>query len=203
MKQKGLPVRQAGLAPIVLVLLMAALAVGGYLIYSRQAKFTPPQQTTQPSPSPVTTSVPNDTGVNSEPSGSAETTNWKTYTSSKLNLSFKYPSNFSYKEDTNNATQDIIDFKSGNKEFRLDRLVAEAGNEAPYNITNITKNFNEVTWKVVTPEQTTQYCDAGNCGKTAPNYYVYKKGYRYSFTYYSNDLRDLIEKILSTFKFTN
>ena len=75
---------QKGLAPILIVLIIAAL-VGGYLIYQNQPKPTPPSQpTTQPSPTPTTKPVPN---------GAAETANWKTYKNSNLGLEFKYPPN--------------------------------------------------------------------------------------------------------------
>lgn len=48
---------QKGLAPILIVIIIAIL-IGGYFIYQNQAKpAPPPQQTTQPSPTPVTTST--------------------------------------------------------------------------------------------------------------------------------------------------
>ncbi|MBI2330309.1 hypothetical protein HYU94_02885 [Candidatus Daviesbacteria bacterium] len=74
--------RQKGLAPILIILLIA-LAVGGYLLYQKQLnpswndyKLFP---ISQPSPSPVTSPVA---------SSSAETANWKTYTSSEYNPFF-------------------------------------------------------------------------------------------------------------------
>lgn len=65
---------QKGLAPILIVLILAVL-IGGYLVYQNQPKPTPsPQPTNQLSPA------------------SDETANWKTYTNSKYGFSFKYPS---------------------------------------------------------------------------------------------------------------
>ena len=61
--------KQKGLAPIVIVLLIAA-AVGGYLVYSGKINF--PQKQIQ------TTEVD-------------ETANWKTYTNNKYKYSFRYP----------------------------------------------------------------------------------------------------------------
>src|SRR3990172_1098688 len=85
MKQKGLPVRQAGLAPIVIVILIAAVtSLGGYLLYNRQAIFIPKPQksdvmspTSQPTPTPTSTpsSIPNETV---QPSSTG--TNGQTYT---------------------------------------------------------------------------------------------------------------------------
>ncbi|MBI2330306.1 hypothetical protein HYU94_02870 [Candidatus Daviesbacteria bacterium] len=71
--------KQKGLTPILIVLLIA-LAIGGYFIYQKQTKpiFIP-----QPSPSPVTTSVA---------SSSAETATWKTYINEDGHYSIKYPS---------------------------------------------------------------------------------------------------------------
>lgn len=71
--------KQKGLAPIIVVILMAALAVGGYLIYSQQSKPAPVQQATQPTPIPD------------------ETANWKTYKSEKLGFEFKYPPQYTIK----------------------------------------------------------------------------------------------------------
>lgn len=94
-------VNQKGLVPILIVLILAAL-VGGYLIYQRQLKPVPtttlsPQQTTQPSPSPADTSpVPNGTGASGTPNGVAETAHWKTYTDDKKQFSFKYPKEWNY-----------------------------------------------------------------------------------------------------------
>ena len=79
MKQKGLPVRQAGLAPILIVVLIAVLAVGGYLIYKLpRTSVSPPAPQTTPAPSPTPDA----------------TTNWKTYQTERDNISFsfKYPS---------------------------------------------------------------------------------------------------------------
>lgn len=71
--------KQKGLAPILIVLLIA-LGIGGYLLYQKQ------QQTIQAPPTPTSTF---------ESTNSAETANWKTYANDKYNFSFKYPSNFS------------------------------------------------------------------------------------------------------------
>ncbi|EKD84777.1 MAG: hypothetical protein ACD_38C00164G0008 [uncultured bacterium] len=75
--------QQKGLAPILIILLIAA-AVGGYLIYSKysvnQTK-TPQQNTTSPVPTDVSP-VPNNAG---------ETTSWKTYTDPQSLFTIKYP----------------------------------------------------------------------------------------------------------------
>lgn len=64
--------KQKGLAPILIIILIA-LAVGGYLFIQKQPK---PVSTSQPSPSPI---------------ASDEIATWKTYTNNKYGYSVKYP----------------------------------------------------------------------------------------------------------------
>lgn len=69
---------QKSLAPILIILLIA-LAFGGYLIHQKQTYPTSlPQQTAQPT---------------STPSSTVDTTNWKTFYSVKGKYSIKYPEN--------------------------------------------------------------------------------------------------------------
>ncbi|MCL5784121.1 MAG: hypothetical protein M1142_02060 [Patescibacteria group bacterium] len=77
--------RQKGLAPILIVVLVTLIAVGGYLIYQKQFKLVPVPQSTQSSPSPVS---------QNESSSSAETANWKTYTNKTYKYKFNYPENW-------------------------------------------------------------------------------------------------------------
>ncbi len=74
---------QKGLASILIVLLIAA-AVGGYLVYSGKISL-PQKQVTQTSKSDAS---PAPTGVD-------ETANWKTYTNTKYGYSVKYPPDWS------------------------------------------------------------------------------------------------------------
>ncbi|MDO8570375.1 MAG: hypothetical protein Q7R97_02220 [Candidatus Daviesbacteria bacterium] len=84
--QKGLPVRQAGFAPILIVILIA-LAVGGYLIYQNQPKpVVISQPIVQPTSAPIISPIAS--------ASAAETANWKTYTSNKYGFSYKYPQDF-------------------------------------------------------------------------------------------------------------
>lgn len=74
--------RQKGIAPILIIILIA-VAVGGYLIYQTQTKPVVVPQVIQPSSAPVSTS---------SATSSAETANWKTYTNTKYGFSIQYPS---------------------------------------------------------------------------------------------------------------
>jgi len=77
--------RQKCIAPILIVILIA-VAVGGYLLYQEQTKpVVVPQTISQSSPSPVVSPVA---------SSSAEIANWKTYTNIQDGYSMKYRQDF-------------------------------------------------------------------------------------------------------------
>lgn len=95
--------KQKGLAPLLIVIIIA-LAVGGYLIYQRQPKPNPtpnplPQQTTQPSPSPID-----------------KTANWKTY--NRGDLSLKYPPGWSVR-DSDYLNSVFLENKSGSVKITI------------------------------------------------------------------------------------
>ena len=71
---------QKGFAPILIILLIA-VALGGYLIYSKSQSKPTVQPTPQPSSSPAAS--------NPTPTSAGETANWKSITFNKLN--FKIP----------------------------------------------------------------------------------------------------------------
>lgn len=83
---------EAGLAPILIVLLIA-LGVGGYFfLESRRIDYVM-------QPIPVTVS-------SNESSTSAETTNWKTYTNTKYGYRFQYPNNYILNNGVSNIKTD-------------------------------------------------------------------------------------------------
>lgn len=76
--------KQKGLIPIVIILLIAILVVGGYLIYKLPRTGVTPST---PQPTQLTSVlIPKNESTNS-----AEITNWKTYTNNTYKYSFKYP----------------------------------------------------------------------------------------------------------------
>lgn len=88
--------KQKGLAPILIVLLIA-LGIGGYLIYQKQAKpVSMPQQTTQSSPASSSDSESTISAASPAPNGAGETANWKIYTDTQNGFSLKYPSTWSF-----------------------------------------------------------------------------------------------------------
>ncbi|MDO8570373.1 MAG: PsbP-related protein [Candidatus Daviesbacteria bacterium] len=68
--------KQKGLAPLLVIVLVAVIAVGGYLLYQKQTK-------------PVSQLVVQPTPISAE-----ESTDWKTYTNEKYNYQFDYPTNW-------------------------------------------------------------------------------------------------------------
>lgn len=80
--------KQRGLAPLVIIILIA-LAVGGYLLYQKQLK---PAVISQPSPTPT-------------PVASDQFADWKTYTNAQAGFQIRYPSFYQLiKEDSNSAS---------------------------------------------------------------------------------------------------
>ncbi|OGE37917.1 hypothetical protein A3B45_01330 [Candidatus Daviesbacteria bacterium RIFCSPLOWO2_01_FULL_39_12] len=108
---KSFSVNQKGFAPILIIILIAALAIGGYLVYSdkigvyqNQPKPIPsPQPMTQPSPSPATIY---------ESTNSAETANWKTYTHYELGYTVKYPETWLFDEPNYQLTYSEFTIKT-------------------------------------------------------------------------------------------
>lgn len=75
---------QTGLSPLLTILLITGLLIGGYFLYGQTSDFPKaPKQTTEVTPSPI----------------SDETANWKTYNNSALGFSFSYPKELNYLYD--------------------------------------------------------------------------------------------------------
>lgn len=94
-------VNQKGLAPILIVLILAAL-VGGYFLYQQQAK----------SPSAPTTPPATSSTFQPSPSPADQTANWKIYTNNRANFSFSYPNNWFISEQVSNNTVKDIEITS-------------------------------------------------------------------------------------------
>ena len=86
MSQKGLPVRQAGSAPILIVLILAAIG-GAYYLGTKKPSVVPTQVVTSQTPQPTPAASP-------APTGAGETATWKTYTNTVHKFSIKYPNTF-------------------------------------------------------------------------------------------------------------
>lgn len=198
-------VKQNGLAPIVIVLLMAVLAVGGYLIYSQQSKPTSPQQTTQ--------SVPNSSPT-SESSVSTDTVNWKTYATSGYSIT--YPPDYLILSDpvSERSERDVL-------------YNTKTVDGKPLKVTARESNTSEMLTIDYKPTEQIDGCDVkpgsyesqGKCiqvgsnkaqeyntnnyyGPIAFNYDFVNKGVKYTLGFLGIE-KDKKDQILSTFKFAN
>jgi len=86
---------QSGLAPILIVVLVAILGVGGYFLYTSLRANPAKPESVAIYPTPVSVSTPT---PKPESTSSADMANWKTYANSKYNFSFKYPGSWLYGE---------------------------------------------------------------------------------------------------------
>ena len=143
-----------------------------------------------------TPSIPNSTAT-----PIPSTTLLNSYSNKSLGIMFMYPPSYVITENFNSPTQGTVTLTLDDTYIRFDRFTADYENEAPYNQTTITEVHNGITWKVVTPEQRTTFCDAGNCGQILPSYYMYKNGYRYGFTYSPDSIKNEVKDLLSSFSF--
>lgn len=199
---------QKGLAPILIVILIA-LVVGGYMFIQKQIKPTiVPQSITQPSPS-ATPTVSDET-VCTEASRSA---NWKTCTSSIY--SFKYPSNWQEIKKGKLSDNRVMEFRGEDSDF----MVVARENPKNLSISDWIKNPDEYTkWNIDLTEITvdnlkgmqlsTEMIGIESGVKTyITEAYISKGGFIYRIQYSlprpleKTDLKTF-NQILSTFKFT-
>lgn len=183
--------KQKGLAPILIVILIA-LAIGGYLIYQKQTKpVSVSQPVTQSSPSSAVSPVPNGTG---------ETTNWKTYTNKEYGYYLKYPSSWIINEE---ATKSPVFSKikiNLNESSDIPSFTITVGKQNSL----IKKGLNKTTLGDVPATSSINGAVGGIFNETIStsrdNYdYILELGY----TSHEDEWeQDLLQKILSTFKFT-
>lgn len=91
--------KQKGVAPILIVLLIAVLGIGGYFVYQNYSTKT------TPTPTPYSTPQPSSSSTD-------ETANWKTYENSKYGFSIKYPPELTYEEKRNTVVFANLENKS-------------------------------------------------------------------------------------------
>lgn len=97
---------QKGLVPVLIVIILAVLMVGGYLVYQNEIRSDPYpplnyQWAQLSNPKPKLSPSPFD--VTHESTTSGETANWKTYTHDELGITFSYPSEWGdIKEEKDN-----------------------------------------------------------------------------------------------------
>ena len=96
---------QRGLAPIVIIFLIA-LGVGGYLVYQNLTKTTSqPQSVTQPSPTPTEPTETTETSPLPSPTTAkpANKSGWKIYSDNKIDFSYQLPENDNWSVKINDS----------------------------------------------------------------------------------------------------
>jgi len=118
---------QRGFAPIVVILLivvLASMAVGGYYFVklSKPAEVQKVYQTPT-SPAPLT-STPEPTSSVLTQSGSADLTNWKTYTSTRYGFSFQHPPTWYINEENSDGEVNVFLSESADPSKRIISIYA-------------------------------------------------------------------------------
>lgn len=215
---------QKGFAPLIIILgILVILGIAGGAFYLGRSTIS------NPSPTPAVTSQitpPLNPSTNPAPTGSGETDNWKTYTNTQAGISFKYPNNWivepydipgfsyfhgiiqlkikgqqygpepatmsiSYWDNPENLTLDKFEQKlneGGGKYYSLD-----LPNAQKITIAGISSYY----WKSVASA-----CEPVRCGR----YMIPYKNKIFDISLYlatAEQQQDIIDQILSTFKFTN
>lgn len=174
---------QKGLAPILVILLLAA-AVGGYFIYQKQVRPAPVQQTVQPSPSPVD-----------------ETANWKTVTGNEW--LFKYPPEFEKREKMDGDIQ-IIDLVGGSvagsiEKFRF--IIEPLKTSSPESESNFIQtqkyDYYGPEWRIYSGSSK---CLPGECDLNTHSIIVTDKSRKFTVVTLKSRNRSMIPYILGTFK---
>ena len=94
---------QKGFANIILVvIIVAAIAVGGYFVFVKKSK--PIAQQLTPTPPSTQTKTP----ASPTPTPKNETANWAVYSNTKYNYSFRYPTNFTIYAATDQTKEEVI-----------------------------------------------------------------------------------------------
>lgn len=200
---------QKGIAPIVIVLLIAA-AIGGYLIYSGKINLKQNEvRCTEeakicPDGSSVGRVIPK-CEFASCPSGSAETANWKTYTNDTYGYIVKYPSDWEYKFGKGKDAQvvfglspveirtDIPNFLISVSETIKQPLFEEDGR-------NKVMETKQITIGGQSGEQAT-IADGGSGKVSYIQSAVLYNGKTYYFNLHDLNKKEIYDQILSTFKF--
>lgn len=193
---KEIPSDKAGLSRSKLIVLGIAVALilaglsGAYFLGKNSTNNQIPSSIQTPTPTPN------------------PTTDWETYSNSKYNISFKYPSNFSVNVSNDVEAQFLLSIIGNSEEYALDispKIDKYSGmpyGKYPLNTQpNGSEKIGNYTWETI---PSTTFCDMGMCGDTSPMYQVSSENYRYDFLLNNPKTpTQTFKSILSTFKFTD
>lgn len=97
---------QKGFAPILILIILAVLTSGGYFVYQKQIKTTPPIPFPQPTIQPYSNLLPKEPTESEKKLRIQKTANleqtidWKIYKDDKYSIQVKYPTDWVIKKDT-------------------------------------------------------------------------------------------------------
>jgi|GEM_PF-7132938 len=125
------------------------------------------------------------------------TASWQTYIENAF-LSFKYPQNLTSKREESSGVIYVRLNDANGERYRLTIYLSKTNIGPPITPTG-TYQANNYAWAII---PSSEYCDAGTCGKTATTFRLIRNGN----TLYFNELSDnsdqtLIKQMLSTFQF--
>lgn len=179
-----------GFAPILIVVILGAIGIIGYLVVAQSAKQS------QPTPSSATQE-----SIQQPPE------NWKTYTDSQYNYSIQYPDNLLPEKSSNDIYLSFVSF--GNlsdeqnpwfsvsvRDTKLEDEVKFVKWQSSHSLVTLVKE-EEITmngYAAVRLEYEPQRPDVGK-----PDTYIIVNNGKYSFTLYAET--ESIDQILSTFQF--
>lgn len=205
--------KQKGFAPILVVLIIAALAFGGFYYFGTQRPKTSPQ-------------IVKSTQVISTPA-TDETANWKTYTSTESKYTFKYPQDWNFPSGISHGCGSTISSPSSEK---MSLTICELGDNTINSEADFLKKEQSVnlgTYALVSQMQikVNNYTgieteSQGPTGKYAApgvlndqiDVTIYRPGFTFNTLSISFSMEDqsqfdqgkeIFDKILSTFKFTD
>jgi hypothetical protein len=206
--------------------IVLSAAVFGYIGYWYGSS----KNKTTATPTPTVTATTS--AVASATTTTDPTASWKTYTSDSYGISFKYPSNWTLKEDTSKSCQSFVAITSPETKVAYDKAAAEIEGDLPISAQDISFSYCKTVQDADgnNPKKWTSFSDMINdknyyhdqskitfAGQTAYSviegglldYYTIlmeKDGHIYCIGFGNRESKDKVSatenQILSTFKFT-
>ncbi len=202
---------QKGFAPILILVGILVIALVGGGAYYFGTKKAPAQQTSQPvtAPEPMTQQLPTSPVPDASPvpTGIDETANWKTYTNSIGKYEFKYPENIQLTEVGYNRGEFVILQIKSNEGIQIDiRTKPEISLDDWLKKHNQSSGFDILSSKelLVDGVRAIQIhtSSIGMGGEREEGNSVYMIANGRLFQIANGSTEEILNKILSTFKFT-
>ena len=182
---------------LILGLVVAAFALGGAFYVKQRPSPTPPinnqptiKSSPQASPSPL--------------SSPADTSNWKTYTNNEFNFEFKYPKEISLNVDTNVNRETKLTLSLNNPKPYADISLEVTTKTEQTILTEIGEKLGKSTLALNGMQANKYFGQSGVAGTLyRERIFIIHGNLTYHFNLGTYDQREILDQILSTFKFTN